>query len=384
MPRTHARFAIVPALVGVALLSVGSRGRAASTVNGPRGVVVTVVSAQGDDRHTWLEAATLAGGERHRVTPRRQPDEDRSDFDPAVSPDGSKVAFVRRQPSGDSLWVAGIDGSNPRVLLRESHLRLADSSYGSPSMSSAWSRDGSKLLAVVDRAGGNCWSASLVAVPLDGGHPRVLVRLRRRTQAFLTPAGWSRYGRRAAYITTYDEDCITLHWDRSLLSVVSADGKRHRRLASDGHGLVGDPWMEKGAWSPDGRWIAVADNCACICNLYLANTDRPRYRRLVAFHDPACSGFFTFGWWKHKLLYTRGVRPVFVLDPKTRKRTRVARLHGSLDAVSPAVAVFSVGDSTTSAALDAVSLPGGSVRKLPVPRAVQPYDSVRDFVVALN
>jgi hypothetical protein len=220
------------------------------------------------------------------------------------------------------------------------------------------------------------------------------VRLPRRPNAFLTPAGWSLGGRKAAYITTYADDCITLHWYRSVLSVASADGRRPRRLGSIEDGYMGsdEGRMDNAAWSPDGRQIAVAANCGDFCNLFLAKADGSRYRPLT--HDFQTSdvntGTLYFGWWKDKILYTRGTRPVFVLDAKTKARSRLVKLPCarptarrcapavSLDALSPTGAVFDLGN-----ALEVLSLPKASVRRLPTPRALRRSDRVSDFVVVL-
>jgi hypothetical protein len=95
---------IAVAVVTLVLGCCGSVARSAATGARVRGVVVVaVVSAPGESQHSWLEAASLEGRRRHRLTPRRGQGEDRGDFDPAVSPDGRRVAFLRRRASGDSL-----------------------------------------------------------------------------------------------------------------------------------------------------------------------------------------------------------------------------------------------------------------------------------------
>jgi hypothetical protein len=383
------RLVIAIGALTLVLGSAGSVGTSASAGTVPAGVVVAVVSAPGDPQHPWLEAATLAGRRRHRLTPPRRRGEDRADFDPAVSPDRRRVAFVRRQKTGDSLWVVRLDGSGPRVLLAESQLRAlfgGDLELRSP----VWSADDKKLMVVVDENG--CKSDGLIAISLDGRHRNVLVRLPHSTRAFLTPGGWSPGGSKAAYITTYADDCITLHWGPSVLSVASANGGWHRRLGSDS-----DDYMENAAWSSDGRQIAVDANCGNYCNLYLAKADGSQYRPLTADFQTSDvnTGALLFGWWKDKILYTRGARSVFVIDPKTKARSRLVKLPCArptarrcapavrLDALSPTAAVFDLGNGSRAFALEVVSLPEGSVRRLPRPRALRHPDRVSNFVVAL-
>jgi dipeptidyl aminopeptidase/acylaminoacyl peptidase len=88
----------------------------------------------GRHKHVWL--ACLDG-----TAPRRITDGDQDDLQPAVSPDGTRVAFVsnrterRHLNTVADIWTVGIDGSDPR--------RVTDGrgSYGNPS----WSPDGATI-----------------------------------------------------------------------------------------------------------------------------------------------------------------------------------------------------------------------------------------------
>src|SRR5207247_2580500 len=104
---TRIRFASA-FVCAIIIFTTGSVAGSASKQAAPRGVVVSEVAAR--NHGSWLEAATLAGDGRHRVTPRSLKGERRADFDPAISPDRSTVAFLRARPSGPSLWLVGIDG----------------------------------------------------------------------------------------------------------------------------------------------------------------------------------------------------------------------------------------------------------------------------------
>lgn len=71
------------------------------------------------------EAQSIASGVAWQIQPR-------------FSPDGTRIAFCSDQGGGDNLWVAGIDGSDPRPVTKES-FRLLNSP--------AWSPDGRFLVA---------------------------------------------------------------------------------------------------------------------------------------------------------------------------------------------------------------------------------------------
>ena len=59
---------------------------------------------------------------------------------PRVSPDGRLVLYVSDRDGSDNLWVAGIDGSNPRRVTSQPRVVM---------LSPAWSADGTTVLATV-------------------------------------------------------------------------------------------------------------------------------------------------------------------------------------------------------------------------------------------
>ena len=149
----------------------------------PDGTAVYYASAAGWDfdvvRHD-LETgtvATVAGGRGHQ-------------FHPAPSPDGSSVAFiapVRGRLGSGGIWVAPLDGGEPRLVHYE------ETSYRP---APAWTPDGSSLIYASDAAG----SYDLAAVPSVGGNR---VRLTAEPLDEFAPAV-SPDGRRIAFVGNHD------------------------------------------------------------------------------------------------------------------------------------------------------------------------------------
>lgn len=188
---------------------------------------------------------------------------------PAVSPDGSRIAFtVRRTDIDDdryhgSVWLAAADGSSPpRQLTGTAHGDTAP----------VWSPDGARLAVVTGRDGGG---SALRVLPIDGpGEPVVLCE---RPEAISEPA-WSPDGARIAFVSRER----SARWDEGdddrsrgprridrLFSRLDGEGWIVDRPAAvfvvDAGGagaprpVAGGPFEHASpAWSPDGRTLAVA------------------------------------------------------------------------------------------------------------------------------
>ena len=164
--------------------------------------------------------------------------------DPAWSPDGQTIAFVRLNASlGEPIYVVKADGSRLRNLTPK-----PVGAYAAP----AWSPDGRKIAFVSDRDG----NSEVYVMNADGSGKRNLTRDRARD---VFPI-WSPDGRRIAFLRArlYSNRVRGLGVNRFYgyhLYVMNADGSGLRRLT---HNFTGRYQL---VWSPDWRGPTWAANC---------------------------------------------------------------------------------------------------------------------------
>jgi Tol biopolymer transport system component len=177
-------------------------------------------------------------------------------FDPALSPDGRRVAFRSRIGGEDyEVRVVNVDGSGLRNLTRNAAMDYAP----------AWSPDGKRIAFASERGFRlpHVW-----VMNADGSNPHVL------TRAFTGeyPA-WSPDGKRIVFASN-----ITVTATCFELVVVNADGTNPRRLTRNNVYDMGPDW------SPDGRRIAFysgRDTPSGGHDVYVMRPDGNGVRRLT-------------------------------------------------------------------------------------------------------
>jgi Tol biopolymer transport system component len=175
---------------------------------------------------------------------------------PAVSPDGSRIAFLSDRGGATDLYVISADGAGERRLTRTPEAESQPD----------WSGDGKEIWFTVFAGD----SSRIFSIEPDGGHQRLLGTVPGRAMR-ISPDG----KRALSWIGT---------WTAMRLFVSDLDGSGSRQL-TDGSGVV---WGAR--WSPEGKRIAFADkDSRGLLQIEVMNADGSG-RRTVTHLPPSDGG----------------------------------------------------------------------------------------------
>jgi Tol biopolymer transport system component len=222
--------------------------------------------------------------------------------DPAWSPDGSKIAFVAREPSHNSmdLFVMNADGTNRINLTNDGSI---------PQGSPTWSPDGNRIAFEQFVIANN--SQDIFVINVDGSGRINLTNTPGQQRSESYPA-WSHDGLKIAYNGFGTAVGI---------SVMNADGSNPTLLNSEGF----DP-----AWSPDDSLIAFsrfALPCTNTAGLWVMNADGTDARSLYPCVQGARDDTPTWSGDGRKLAFTRYQSPfpggLWVMDADGTNQLRI-------------------------------------------------------------
>ena len=206
-------------------------------------------------RHPGIHAVAIDGTNRHLVTSTGAGDGASA---PAVSPDGTRLAFVRESgDDGGDIAIAGVDGKDARLITHDHAFNFRP----------AWSPDGERLAFASERDG----NPEIYVMDADGENR---VRLTDDPASDGAPA-WSPDGTLIAFDRRVD--------DRLDIRVVRADGSDERLVVSmTVHGrFTGAP-----TWSPDGTRLAFAGDVGGVPNIQVVDLDGSDLTAVTTGHVP--------------------------------------------------------------------------------------------------
>ncbi len=216
-----AQFTVAPVGAGSCTLTITDRKGNVAYVG--VSVVLARIAFSSPRNQTSYQIYVMDPDGKHQVPVTKTSSEE---FQPAWSPDRTRIAFMSRRDANPEIYVMDADGQHQTRLTNNP----ADDSKP------AWSPDGTKIAFASLRDGE--WN--IYVMDPDGQHP---TRLTNNTAADYWPT-WSPDGSKIAFVSGRDGN--------PEIYVMDADGLHPTRLTNN---LV---WDGNPAWSPDGTKFAFA------------------------------------------------------------------------------------------------------------------------------
>ena len=225
------------------------------------------------------------------------------EIEPALSPDGTRIAFARTRfnPRGQDIYVMNTEGADPERITY-----MKDSIAMCPD----WSPDGDEIIFYATRAS----HFHLFAVSPERGEVREIPS---SPQNDMMP-DWSPDGTRIVFASDRE--------GRGELYVMSPDGSNLQRLTDS----MMDEWRPR--WSPDGNYIVFQGNYTGHWELYLLNIETGEIERLTdgseESREPYWSGDGRLIYYAHE---EQGGYNLYVLDLEQRISRQLTNTPGVED-----------------------------------------------------
>ena len=200
-------------------------------VCGATGAAVPPVSGRAvTSQNGSLVVSSLSGRDKTALTKPLEGSEQRSDYLPTWSPDGSQVAFVRWTPEQLSVMVVSSDGS---ALRRVAALGPRGSEEENRIYNIRWSPDGSQLAYDAGLPNGQSSTEAIEVAAADGSGGRRIALMPKQPFGFFSLFGWTTDSKRVTYSFSVGEP-ISLHYTGpSRVMTAAADGMDTRKVVTE-------------------------------------------------------------------------------------------------------------------------------------------------------
>ena len=221
----------------------------------------------------------------------------RNAADPAASPDGRRIAFVR----GHAIWLLQRPGMAQKQLTRpKTRTTVKSPDVPEADLAPAWAPDGRTIY--FSRWANKTYTGALFSIRSDGTGLRQLTHPTQTTHGHghFSPAP-SPDGRTIVFTDTWDLN----HAIDNTLAAVTRLGRPLKlpfRLPAKRDGGGGDaPYLDNAVWSPDGRVLAFeawdSYGTGVPTGIYVSSADGARPRRLLPVSTAASPAWSTDGKW---------------------------------------------------------------------------------------